>query len=249
MDEEQVDEEQVTKWANLVPEVYYDLIARVPPGTFVILALAKLYHTSFQDVFAQPNTGAAVLFTILLLGSGYSVGVLLGPLGEFIVHRLGWLALWKSVSNNYAKITGQAKARFYADYAPFPSTPVPIWKLIQRSRARRLSTEQCQRMYRHIHEYLKGVDAQARVVLPKMQAEAGLCSNLAAGLIIVACAVAIRHWPDLRNPALIWCLLSLCLAAWAARFRTRRLMERHFSYFAANLKTMTPTTAVQQKAL
>ncbi len=48
------DETDITKWTGLVPEMYFDLIARVPPGTlFVVAALlytGSLYAGQLQDL-------------------------------------------------------------------------------------------------------------------------------------------------------------------------------------------------------
>ena len=60
--------------ADIVPNVYYDLIARVCSGVPFLILVLWSDKDSFKDV--MPDTGANLL---LLIGAGYLTGMLLTP--------------------------------------------------------------------------------------------------------------------------------------------------------------------------
>src|SRR6266704_1884194 len=78
------DKDEISQWASLVPEIYFDLIARVLPGTLFVVALASiLYGTDQMKNFVSSLSWApAALTAALILGLGYAAGIMmLAPLG------------------------------------------------------------------------------------------------------------------------------------------------------------------------
>jgi hypothetical protein len=90
-------------------------------------------------------------------------------------------------------------------------------------------------MYRQTHDYLKRNDMEARLVIPKMQAEAVLAASLGCVALIESLAYLLLN-P--RRPGtvvfVIW-VTVFALSWWCAIYRTRSLLERQFSYLALSL--------------
>ncbi len=228
-----MDEEKVSRLAALVPEVYYDLIARIPAGTFLVAALLVLYRPSLRTIFISGNvrTGPALILLLFLVVAGYSVGLLLSCIGELVI-RVYWDRVWRMVTDRYLDLVPKAVAKLGMRYEAVS------WEEIralptrgERRRASQEAHQQYRRMYRQLHDFLKDADPQAKVVLPKMQAEAALTSNLVAGLLFLVPALAF-HLQTWRSPALIWDLIALLLSILSSAFRSFRLFDRHFSYLA-----------------
>jgi uncharacterized membrane protein YobD (UPF0266 family) len=96
--------------------------------------------------------------------------------------------------------------------------------------AQKLILVQHRQIYRELHEFLKETDPQARLVLPKMNAESSLCSNLLVAFVIILPPLVMRHgW---FSVSVIWSALALAVCLYASFYRTRRSIERHFSFFA-----------------
>jgi hypothetical protein len=214
-----MDESSPAKVAALIPEVYYDLIARVPAGTFFLVALLVLYRPTVYKSFAgaRIETGAVLLLMFIVAIAGYSAGLLLSALGN-LISWLFWDRTFSDANEKYENIVVRIEARLGID---------PLQARSSRKKVR--NHNDC--IYRRLHEYLKEVDVQAKVVLPKMQAEAALCCNFAAGVLIVfvASVIELKHVSSL---GLLWTAVALALSVTGARFRSRRVIERHFSYFA-----------------
>src|SRR4030042_2021839 len=103
-------EELPTKFAQLIPEIYYDLIARIPAGIFFALAImgcGGLFSSGeifdFQNIksLAFPPT---VILIILLFGVGYLVGIITTFLGEFLLPFR--FLNWKKICPDYNKEVG-----------------------------------------------------------------------------------------------------------------------------------------------
>ena len=84
-------------WASVVPDVHYDLIARIPAGTFLAVALV-LFATNDSYTLRTTLTSKETnsWFYVLLIGAGYSFGMLLSPLGEGI-NWIYYSWAWKEV--------------------------------------------------------------------------------------------------------------------------------------------------------
>jgi len=226
-----MDEKTAINAAGLIPEVYYDLIARVPAGGFVVLALLGLYHPELYRTVIEGKieTGVAVLLVFVFSVLSYAVGLLLSPLGNWIVERF-WCRIFAEASCKYKDLIPGIMKDLAIAYYPLPTKGSSENSSSELAPEQISTSDQYGRIYRQLHEFLKEADPQAKVVLPKMQAEAALCANLTAGLLLVFVASVCR--PRDMHLALVWTIIGLVLSIWGAWFRNKRLIHRHFSYFA-----------------
>jgi hypothetical protein len=221
------DEDKLTKWASLVPEIYYDLIARVPPGTFLVVALMWVLGIfsnngafelkDIKDMSWAPTT--ASLF--LLLGTGYVVGIILTPLGG-IIGRTYWLHLWQKIGPHYNKWIVEFNNLFGADL-PIDEDSNIQWHKLKRVHAHRLS--------RQLQEYVKDKNDQAKLILPKMSAESALCSNTVGGIVILQFSLIVRMVQNHeimteKLGVLLFITFVGLLSFWASYYRSSRHIHR-----------------------
>ncbi len=227
-----MDEETLAKNASLIPEVYYDFIARVPPGAFVLLALIAIYYPgSYALILGEKfETGSALLLTLAFSVASYTAGLLLSPLGNWIV-SLFWNRIFEETCQKYNDLIPEIEKNLGISCSP-GQTQSDTSAVSPAKISKHMSVPDLHdRIYRQLHEFLKEVDVQARVLLTKMQAEAALCSNLTAGLLLVLIALVTRR-PPWFFQALGWVAVGLVLSVAGAWFRSKRLLERQFSYLA-----------------
>jgi hypothetical protein len=225
------DSDEFPKWASVVPEIYYDLIARVPAGTFLVLSLVFVFQkaTPHLKTVAEMKWEDSLLLLFLTIAAGYSLSLIISPAGNWVNERF-FGHLWRRCQDEYLSMLVQmqssAQLECLADFDP-------------KSR----SDAQCRKMYRQIHDHLKNVSIQARTVLPKMQAEAALCTNFVVVGVIVLLSMAFLDWTVLwaHWQLTILSLVGIVCSYWASRYRTRQLIERHFSLLSMTIDR----TAVQ----
>ncbi len=219
-------------WSNLVPEVFYDIISRIPAGAILIMTILSL---SLNMPLTDPDKGAlkifsallwapATIFLILLLVASYAVGLMLTAFGH-IHYIIFWRKkLWREASGYY-KIEAIAP-----------------WK----EKLEKLASNQCDGdcidiIDRDIHFWLKSRNPDAKRILPKMRAEAGLAHNglAACTLAIVFSLVVwkiqggpiISHGTHLAILALLWILFVV-----AAPFRSRSYIRTQLTFLVQALK-------------
>lgn len=225
------DAEQVGKWASLVPEIYYDLIARVPPGSLVVATLFVWLHpdpNSALNSLRDLGWAATTVLSVVFLGAAYACGELVGPWGDW-VSSFYRFRIFREVSSGQLHLMSYFHDRFGGD---IPDQAEAIGKL---------SDSEVQRIYQQMHDYLKTTNEQARVLLPKSQAEAALCANLVGFVILFLLffgAWLVSHWIfEGSTPRVSWKLVALLIfcagvAVRAGWFRSRQLIRRQFSFLA-----------------
>jgi len=209
------------KVSSVVPDLYYDLIARVVPGTaFVVLVIftcepSRRFVTG-QD-FSKTTLSLATVLLFVLLGLGYTAGLLATSLGG--ISRRPFIKLtWRVAMCDSSELK-----RLLADRFGFSLTD-------------RTKVSDCQYCYRRMHDYIRSQDTSPRtLVLSKMQAEASLCANLSSSaLLLLFLHVGSNTWlyplSDLRlhSAELLANLTVVLLASFASVDRNVRLLERHF---------------------
>lgn len=221
--------------AALIPELFHDFIARIPPGVLLFaVALSAHGWLAFDGPLdprelLEAGAGASVLLFILLLGIGYSLGVPLNYLGRKCEAFYRSQA-WKAVAAEYADELSVVLRAVHTNWGlSFPE-------------ATALKESDFTRLYTGIHDYLKQSDAYARPLLTKLQAEALLCPTLAVTSIL-----SFAYWVGVSwflGVALVWrgvlvSALIIGTAAWvlllAGRYRYKRLIVRHLGMFLASL--------------
>jgi hypothetical protein len=200
-------EEQSFSWASLIPEVYFDLIARVPAGaTIVVATIGHSEPLQIKAILAAHSFGPVFMLTLLVLLVSYVLGLLLTPLSGAISltsRRIIWFK-WRRIQGDYPDFIGLCRGfGFSVSDSPFLSELV------------KLELE--------MHEFLGIKNEDARSLLPKMRAEAELCNNLSVALFAVMVCDVILHGTSATTACLL--LLSLYVAAVGA-YRIWRLLDR-----------------------
>lgn len=212
--------DSIKSLGNVVPEVYFDLIARVPPGAFVVVCLWALYRwkTGSKIIFLEFNAGTATVALILLLGASYSVGLLLGPAGRLLTERFA-----RHHWNKQCARWGISKLLVQEFLIPGSCN--------DETDAHITAQQNRELIYRRLQDYLKGVDPQARTLLPKINAEKSFCANAAAAIMLVSLATVGVMGKAVDGTLLLWLLAGVAFCVWGSWERTRMLIVRHFSYF------------------
>jgi hypothetical protein len=221
--------EPTVTWTSVVPEFYYDLISKIPPGVFLFLGLLYEVHmracgTSLM-VYKDVNAGVVGLFTVLLIAGGYSLGIFISAPERYLAMRYTYRTMRQFVLSQQ-EIFKEAKK-----YPPFDS--------FDFSNPAGMSRDSLRSLYRTMHDFLKLTDPIAKATLPKMISESVLCNNSAIALgvygLIHAAAnsfVDVRaHW-HLYVMGLIGCIV-LWRFAW---LKFQRAIETHVFYLKLYIK-------------
>jgi hypothetical protein len=219
-------DEKSESWAYLIPEFYFDLISRVPPGVLIIVAVAYAVMPS-AFAFHQPSKttefeGPTVTLLLLLIGAGYACGILLTYLGS-LIYDTYFRRIYSEVANLYPEsLRRWLWKKIWADEKPFISN----WES--------LSAGDLRLLYRRSHDYIKDRFPYAARLLPKLSAEGKLCDNVAAALLVITIAFPVIRYLSSGSMKEWWplpVLIISCLYSWAAaRHRFRRLAMGQFSY-------------------
>lgn len=225
------DAEEVREWASLIPEIYYDLIARIPAGTLLVLGILSYQRlltsgAPFDLQKLRYSSGAFILvLLVLLLGTGYVASMLLTPLCSFLYGRYRPL-LWKRYREEYEK-----------EIVEFMQVVQLKFQSVQPSK---LDLRQIEEFEQQMHDFLMAKSDHARVILPKMRAEASLCNNLT--LVLSLFLLLALHYPivglisgqgfltEQIFQVVVVILLGL-LSSFAGWHRTDRLNRRQFSFW------------------
>ena len=104
---------------GLVPEVYFDLIARMVPGIIAMIVIAIDPGVTKHIATFEPLFGKAGLFLISLLVS-YAVGLVFDVAGEAISEDIIWIIkkISKLKIRNSMQLHNQVKTRSEPNLAP-----------------------------------------------------------------------------------------------------------------------------------
>ena len=240
---------------SLIPEVYYDLIARVPAGIVVIATILESILSALQVSAPSASTllsasGIPVLtIAAASLGLAGIFGILLSPIADQL-RALYWSRSWIAV-------TDQGPYRDIA--AVFHQAGNHILPRVNAWSS--LSSFDLHGIDRWIYDFLLMRNSIARTLLPKLRAEADLCSYLAAACLLIApvqfCTYLLLFLSGVTK-SVLWQFGDLktweCYAAsWAfagllcasGGYRTRRLVLRMLAMFSV---VMEATGSSEEKA-
>ncbi len=221
-----------------IPEFYFDLISRFPPGILVIVGLTLEFtpqgYLSKQD-FLSVSASIVLLLLLFILVFAYVFGLVLASTAKEIFKRTALPIFERYRTKNDKEILWCA---YHLNILELLRTDEQ-GKRVQRP-VIDYKVEDFWLFYRRLHDYLKNVDAQARLILPKLSAEHSLLINLSASLTLLM-AVHLLHNLDfyLRFgftyfvPSYLFYLSWVGTIAWlwfGARFRFRRLLDSQLSY-------------------
>jgi hypothetical protein len=228
--------------ASLVPEAYYDLIARVPAGTLLVLFAAACLLRGFGWSLPQASAWLSASSVPVLIAAGAVIGIggltgiLISPIAS-ICRRFYWKKAWVTVLGMRAFYDAEKKILNRAH--------------LELPKDKSLSTFESsdfEGIDRWIYDYIQDNSPLARALLPKMRAEADLCSYLSAAFLLLP-VVHLVIWASLSLSSqapfphvswpivlavLIWYAASWTVAAvlcFAGAYRTQRLILRMVSMF------------------
>jgi hypothetical protein len=207
---------EVGKLPSVIPELYYDLIARVIPGA-VLLLLGTLPITIHLpiDSLKEMSAGSATLLLVVFLLASYWAGILITPLGSLFHELYRYRVFREALREEEHK--GEIR-RF--------GGALGLNDLSSESSNQDLNT-----VDRVMHEFLKDRGDQARLILPKMKAEVTLCDNslvamLGAGILVLAFDILQRLKADPLVIELLPIVVGVLLSFLAAGYRMKRLLVR-----------------------
>jgi hypothetical protein len=232
---------------SLIPEVYYDLIARVPAGTLLVLFTLDNFLKSQRLTLPQASTWLSansvpiLVLAVGVMGAGGLTGIVISPLAD-LCRSFYWKRAWLAVTEKgpYKEIDEKLKN---LGQLGFPS----------RSTWPSLSTADFHSLDRWMYDYIQENSERARTLLPKLRAEADFCSYLGAAFLLFpiirgigsaavqlfsASASASRSQMSWTQ-TLVWSAASwvaTVLLCFSGAYRTKRLILRMLSMLWVTVK-------------
>jgi hypothetical protein len=243
--------------AAMIPEVYYDLIARVPAGCLVVVVcLATVLSAQGKQIpnisiWLTGNGISSLLIASAVMGIGGIVGILLSPVAS-AWRRLYWKRAWLAVvEKGPHRRIGTVLSK--VGYKALPETF--SWLTLRQSDFDGID--------RWVYDYLQRESPIARSILPKLRAEADLSSYLAASLSVIppihfvlfaslcpkpsSCGISFASCvPD---APFLWYGLAWtvsCLLCFSGEYRTKRLILRMLSMLSVIAEGVETEPAVQK---
>jgi len=208
-------------WLTIIPELYYDLIARViPGGLFISTCFISLGALSYRS-FTPGELGLPILMPITSLAGAYVLGLFFESITELVPSPLFLRGLRDAISLNRDVVVSFAGAYF----------PAISKKLSSNAR---LSRGEAWSIYTLMQDYVAHKDQEAGVVIRKMLAETTLCSSSVAALLLVTpfWVVTARFHSTVGWPGMLGYLFLLFLALQSTKVRDRVLVLRTITYLA-----------------
>lgn len=160
--------DEKTEKLSVVPEVFYDLICRIPAGIIVLVSVyASIPMDKLPNVLSNigDSTLAVVIVPIIGIAVSYSIGLALSALSGISIFIILDLIYWYWISKGFKGLR---------DLEPLQNiltTNIKFWK---RNKARV-----------SIHVLLDKSDRHIGLELSKHQAESSLFANLAVGFLVL----------------------------------------------------------------
>jgi len=221
-------------WAGAVPELYFDLIGRIPPGLFLSVVLLVLTASNYgwlKADIAGSGWSPSVIGFVLLVVASYSIGLLISPIGKR-TNDHNWASAWEMAARKETFLLQKAQ--------PYLNLNV---RFDDEDSWGKLTRQERGLVFRHMHEVLKVNVPEAKLILPRLAAELTFMLNtrVAIGL---ASALLLFHWVFVNWPIWqrsIWKSPNVYMAAsalilaylashYSAKERTQHLVERHFAF-------------------
>lgn len=206
-----------------IPELYYDIIARVTPGAIIVFSFIILKYSFIIKIkiinLKDIATGFVLLVLIIFFIISYSVGMLIHAISQHLL-RIFFIEkyAWKKIKESDAFIDLIVNIpNIYANKDEIKKKP--------------------QKFDRYIHDYIKTKNHTLGPILAKARAEAYFCSSLLAGFFILLLAEILHPWQggvELLKKILtlrvvtLMILFSLCF--WASWLRLKGYVNRTFIY-------------------
>ena len=216
---------QASGWTSFIPEFFFDVISRIPPGMFLAAFLVLRWSPFLRNADLplpafEPGDFPYTVVFLVLIAFGHSLGIFITPLGD-IVRRSYLKRTWLSLRSGREALYLDVYRRWGngAD-----SGDSPVWQM--------LPTPVYARIYRYMHDWTKAAHPKADLLLAKMSAESAVCEN-SVGALLLAILVELsvqpwQHWPATVLPFSI----ATTYLYYAAQWRFKRFLAGQFSYYA-----------------
>lgn len=224
------------KLSSIVPDLYYDLIARVVPGAAFLTVLCSqstMFRSLTREVVTQFSAAAVTSTMFAVVGAGYLLSLVSSVFGE-MVRLLFFPTIWMFISVAYRReldVVNEEMGLGVKD---------GWW----------VSPLRLDVIYRKLHVFIRRSENARTVVLSKMQAEAAACTNLLAMSLLLLIATLVRNFLPTAATAYLsqtgvitiaWLGALICL--FAALNRWYRLIERHIVMFEPSFTRTDAMTA------
>jgi len=212
-----MDEESIPKNWSFIPEFYFDLISRIPPGIFLTLILLfefGFFKSTNFDTFVKLEAGPSFLLLFASIITGQTLGIFLSAIGKKISEKI----YSNKIFNNYRK----------QDFELF-NWFIETLK-IKLEIPNKIDTKDSQFLYREITEFVKSNSGKSGIILPKLSAEASVCNNSVAA-ILVATIIHLLHCIFYSGDSFyhwstyIWTILILSALLWIGKERYQRMIK------------------------
>jgi len=244
------DEETVAQVGSWVPEIYYDVIARVTPGCVTLAGIGGLAVLGgFAAVpplakWKDMSLMVGSLTVLAIIGTGYVLGHLITPFGRPAFRTLAYLQ--KGHAGHSERHLFQAHSTVMVkaiSSVPMDLLPTGVNGIAHIVRTGMIRPEDNYQLDHFLHEYIRLMCPQALGVITKMRAELSCCRNLtAASVALVAMAGIAWVFRPHCWLAIPLGLLLLVLAMSAATYRQAAYYERIISFLYLIHRTATTTT-------
>lgn len=206
----------------LIPEIYYDLIARVIPGAVFIFAFIMIKYKCVFLIITQYlediTIGAASCILGSFLVTSYFLGMFFYTLSHYPL-RSGWIKIqnysWKHVKKDLVLMELIAESLKLDD------------------KKKELLQEKPHEFERYIQDYIKAKDMNAGAIIAKMRAEAFLFSSLFVAFIILFLIILlhpINEWGVQKTIPAAVLLILVVLIYFAYLHRLKSYVHRSYVY-------------------
>jgi hypothetical protein len=220
-DVESASESASDQVASVVPELFYDLICRFPPGMLLTGAIAAVtlarHPASLPTYDDLQHIPFGVLF-ICFVVTGYVVGVLLTPIA-LIFRNIYSQRTWRRLEDHHSAEIAELLALLVRKEDTSDNLRLP----------RTATHSEYRKLLRRLHDELS-LHRTARTLLPKMSAEAALPDNLSAACLVFIVAFHLLTERLFFFPIDVGGAAALIFLIWAGSFRYEALIKRELSF-------------------
>jgi len=201
-------EDTLEKAGSLVPEIYYDLIARIAPGCLTLFGVIYIAHdgrliSAKVDVSSWLNMGigTATLLLVLIVGMGYLTGILLTPFGRHAVGNMRWVrclfmkiprlergkrikTISKAIRDEYTDAIPKSSAEELRDVLKALHDKEDLGAIECEEIRKMIDSYNCSFLYAldHLLYEKARISAEHAGIIAKMRAEMAACRNLTAAM-------------------------------------------------------------------
>jgi hypothetical protein len=176
--------------AALIPEIYYDLIARVIPGAVFIIAgfvILKFKYSLINEVInlKEINFGMASFILIIFLILSYSCGMFFSSISFLLLHLIYPLKI-------FFEWIGWKNIRKDDELIKLISSKINISGIKEKLQKNPKDFD------RYIRNYIKIKDISLGSIIEKMRAEIFLFSNISLAFFILFLAIIINPYNNFK---------------------------------------------------